>query len=312
MKRLFTFPRMGKYTDIFAQLIPDLGLEIILPPEISSNTVQLGVKHSPEMMCYPFKITLGQSIEAIEAGATDIVMYNNCGTCRYRQYYIIQDLILKNIGYNVTMHQLRPTTLINDIRSLNPKNSYAKIWKAIRKAWKGVIDLEEMATSKIDNEKVNIAVIGEIYVNLEPFMNMNLFRKIQMYGARAHTKVKVEHLVTDRHSMVRKQLIRKGDDDYMKKARKFLDGDLGGHGVQNIRDTLYYTDHNIDGVIHVLPLSCMPEVTIEPVINKICQDTKTPLLRLNVDETNSEVNVDTRLETFVELLKRKKARKVTA
>ena len=52
--------------------------------------------------------------------------------------------------------------------------------------------------------------------------------------------------------------------------------------------------------------NCMPETTVESIIDNICQKNKIPLLRLPIDETNSEANVNTRLETFIELVKRRK------
>lgn len=301
MTKIFTIPAMGKYTDIFLKTMEKLDLEVMRPLEITSTTIQLGVKHSPDMICYPFKITLGNFIEAIEQGATDLVIYNSCGTCRFRQYHIMQDLILKDLGYDVKMHQIRPTSLLRDIKNLNPDNSYLKIWKVVRETWKIVKNMEENYHSEIEKDKINIAIVGEIYTILEPAMNANLIRKLQMHGAKVHTFINVRHLITDSSP-----LLKKKDDHFMKKAKSYLDGELGGHAVQNIRDTLYFTENNIDGIIHILPLSCMPETTIEPVLNKLCNESKTPLLRLSIDETNSEVNMDTRIETFIELIKRRK------
>ena len=67
----------------------------------------------------------------------------------------------------------------------------------------------------------------------------------------------------------------------------------------------YYelVDKNIGGVIHLLPMSCMPETSIEPFVNTICRDSNTPLLRIPIDENTAEANLETRLETFVELIK---------
>ena len=50
----------------------------------------------------------------------------------------------------------------------------------------------------------------------------------------------------------------------------------------------------------------MPETLGEPIINKICSDNNIPLLRIPIDENNSEANLETRIETFCELIKWKK------
>ncbi|MHC5161326.1 MAG: 2-hydroxyacyl-CoA dehydratase, partial [Planctomycetota bacterium] len=86
-------------------------------------------------------------------------------------------------------------------------------------------------------------------------------------------------------------------------AQKYLNGTLGGHGLENISHLLELVDKNIGGVIHLLPMSCMPETSIEPFVNTICRDSNTPLLRIPIDENTAEANLETRLETFVELIK---------
>jgi len=93
---------------------------------------------------------------------------------------------------------------------------------------------------------------------------------------------------------------------YKKRAKTYLNGKLGGHGFENIYNTMYLLDRGIDGIIHLLPLSCMPETTVEPILDKICLEHNIPLLRLPIDETRSEMNFETRLETFVDLIKRRK------
>lgn len=71
--RVFCFPRIGKYTRVFYNLLEGLGLKVLPPPPITEQTVKLGVRYSADMMCYPFKITLGNFIEAIEGGANCLI-----------------------------------------------------------------------------------------------------------------------------------------------------------------------------------------------------------------------------------------------
>tara|TARA_Y100000310_G_C20683739_1_gene817652 strand:+ start:840 stop:1754 length:915 start_codon:yes stop_codon:yes gene_type:complete len=301
-ERIFCIPRMGKYTPLFIDILEELNLKVMPTPPISQNTIKLGVKYSPEMICYPFKVILGSYIECLELGATDLVMYNNCGKCRLRHYYIIQDLIMKQLGYKFNMHQLRPIYLISDIKKLNNKNSYIKILKMMKKYWSRIKLQEKDYHKQINPDKINIGVVGEIFTVLEPAINLDLINRLKKKNVKVHTFVSIIHLIKERFGL---DLIF--PDKNTKKARSFIDGiHVGGHAIPNIKATLHFSENNIDGVIHIMPLTCMPESTIEPILNKICYDNSIPLLRLNVDETNSELNFETRIETFVELLKRKK------
>lgn len=303
-EKVFCIPKMGRYTDIFVEALKELGLNVMQTPDISAKTVKLGVKYSPDMICYPFKVSLGNFIECLEAGATDLIMYNNCGRCRYRQYYIMQDLIIKGLDYKFTMHQIRPKRLLADLKRLNPKNSYFKVINVVRKYWKEIKNLEDSYNAEINPEEINIGIVGEIFTVLEPQVNMHLMTKLRKRYVKAHTLVNIRHLITN---VFGGKIFKKNPD--LEAAKAYIDGgEIGGHGVENIRDTIHFVNNKIDGVIHLLPLSCMPETTIEPVLNKICYDANIPILRISIDETNSELNTETRLETFIELIKRKKQR----
>jgi predicted nucleotide-binding protein (sugar kinase/HSP70/actin superfamily) len=96
------------------------------------------------------------------------------------------------------------------------------------------------------------------------------------------------------------------DRKYKKISRGYLNGFLGGHAYENIYNTQKLIDDGVDGIVHLAPLSCMPESTIEPFVNDICYKSDIPILRLYIDEANSEANTNTRIEAFVELLEKKR------
>ena len=105
-----------------------------------------------------------------------------------------------------------------------------------------------------------------------------------------------------------KKLRLKKPTKHKKQVDKYLNGELGGHGRENLFHLLELIDENIEGIIHILPMSCMPEVTIEPCVNSICRKSKIPLLRIPIDENTAEANLETRLETFIELIKMRRSK----
>lgn len=78
--------------------------EIIEIPNITSKTIELGNKYSPEFLCTPFKYTLGSLIESINLGADTLIQIG--GGCRYGYYYKLQETILKDLNYNVKFYNL--------------------------------------------------------------------------------------------------------------------------------------------------------------------------------------------------------------
>jgi predicted nucleotide-binding protein (sugar kinase/HSP70/actin superfamily) len=51
-----------------------MGAEVILPDPTNRNDVKIDVKDSPEFVCFPFKTTLGDFVNAIEKGADTLAL----------------------------------------------------------------------------------------------------------------------------------------------------------------------------------------------------------------------------------------------
>ena len=302
-ERIVSFPRMGKeYTNLFKDMLDEFGLNVITPPPNSEKTIKFGVKHSSNMICYPFKTTLGNFKEVLDAGANTLLMWDSRGRCRFRHYWILQEFILKNLGYKFEIY---PITLnfFSTLRTLNPSLSYFKIIKILRKYWKKLKKLDEQQFSK---DKLNIGIIGEVYCCLEESVNYDIKHKLKKSGVNPYFTITLSEFIKESIEIALKLNIHK--KKYKEQARKYLNGPIGGHGFENIYNTLWIIENKINGIIHLLPLSCAPETTIEPIIDNICNKNNIPLLRLPIDETNSEANIMTRLETFIELVKRKNER----
>ena len=75
-------PHMGNIYIPFKALFQRLGIDYAMPPVNNLHTLSLGVKHSPEGLCIPFKLTLGNLIEAAEMGADTMLMPGGNGICR--------------------------------------------------------------------------------------------------------------------------------------------------------------------------------------------------------------------------------------
>ncbi len=93
-----TFPHLGTM-HIFCKAIAETaGIPYIVPPETSRKTLTLGVQHSNECICLPFKIILGNFIEALQMGADTIVMVGSGPPCRLGLYDLVQKVILEDMG----------------------------------------------------------------------------------------------------------------------------------------------------------------------------------------------------------------------
>lgn len=96
-----TFPHFGNTYIASKALFEGLGISCIVPPQSSKKSLQIGSEHSPDDICLPFKIMIGNYIQSIEMGADTIVIAGSCGPCRFGEYCELQMKIIKGLGYDV-------------------------------------------------------------------------------------------------------------------------------------------------------------------------------------------------------------------
>ena len=95
-----SFPHMGDYyvpaKFLLTHIFPNI--EVEPAPPITSKTIEIGSKYSPDFVCTPFKYTLGSMIESLEKGANVLIQAG--GGCRYGYYSELQIQILKDFNYS--------------------------------------------------------------------------------------------------------------------------------------------------------------------------------------------------------------------
>ena len=96
---LVSFPNMGPNWVAFKTLFTTLGLDVIVPDPTNREAIKVGVKYSPEFVCFPFKSTLGDFKNALDKGADTLIMAIDCGPCRFGFYASVQERILRDMGY---------------------------------------------------------------------------------------------------------------------------------------------------------------------------------------------------------------------
>ena len=130
-------PHLGNLNLTLDDLFRRLGCEYIKPPPTSTKTLQLGAKHSPEFACLPLKINIGNFIEALELGADTLIMAGGHGPCRFGYYGIVEERILRDLGYEFDFLMLEP---FNDgkrafyriFAAISPGLTVRKLWKILK------------------------------------------------------------------------------------------------------------------------------------------------------------------------------------
>jgi predicted nucleotide-binding protein (sugar kinase/HSP70/actin superfamily) len=125
LERIIAIPRIGFYSEVIEKAVRGIGLNVMPTTVITQDVIKKGVKHSSDMMCFPFKVVLGCFIDALDKGANTLIMWGDQDTlCRIGQYYNIADQILHDLGYKFEMINIPPTLhgLVSKLCQMTKKN----------------------------------------------------------------------------------------------------------------------------------------------------------------------------------------------
>ena len=355
-----SFPHMGNIYVAWEMALKTMGVEAYIPPYTSKKTLSLGTKNSPEAICLPYKLILGNFIEAIEGGVDYVSMITSPGICRLGEYGRNIEQVLHDLGYSANYIELSLYDgfkgMIDYLVRLSGSKNYFKIFKAIflatrtvfmvdelqsflsyyrareihrgdsEKAFNHAIKLirnangyreltkahkqglKELSNVKIDKNKdvLHVDLTGEIYIVNDEFSNQNMERELGAMGVQVRRSLTISSFLKD---AIIPKMFKKGEthlERAYRLAKPYLMRDIGGDALECISDVLYAKERNVDGLIHVSPFTCMPEIMSQNIFPKMREDTNLPILSLIMDEQTGRAGYITRLEAFVDLMRRKK------
>ncbi|HEA70937.1 hypothetical protein LCGC14_0927800 [marine sediment metagenome] len=361
---ILSFPCMGPNVIAFKTLFEQLGIDVVLPDPTNREAIKIGVKYSPEFVCFPFKATLGDFVNAIKKGADTLVMAVDCGPCRFGFYGAVQERLLHDMGYkDVKVIPLDQSDLLNfkwvktlqDISGKRDLFAYSKFVKAVifflKKAkllsdiqtaeglfrayernqgdttevYKTVINKLDQANTlkelrrfkKVIKEIFNtidvdrtrtplrVAVFGEIHISLEPFVNVDIRRKLGEMGLEIHQNLSLWDWVSHKFHL---NFHRKWLEHL---SHPYVPMDIGGECQWVLGEYIDRAQSGFDGAYHLYPFTCMPEVTARTIItNKLKKMYDLPIIYFSFDDQSGTEGMRTRLEAFYDLMESRRKHKL--
>lgn len=360
IKKKISFPHMGTISYAWSAALRIIGCEPYVEPYTSKKSLSLGTKHSPEAICLPYKLILGNFIEAIEGGTDYVAMITSPGCCRLGEYGKCIENALRDLGYEAKYLELQLYDgikgMYNFLKTASGKNNPALFTKAIiiailkvfmidkleaqlsyyrarevkqgqaerhyNKALKYIDENdtifglkkaqklvnEEMKKVEINPKKevLNVDITGEIYVVNDEFSNQNIERELGRMGVQVRRSLTVSSFLKD---AIIPKMFRKGETHLQRAdrlAKPYLMRDIGGDALECVSDVAYANERGIDGIIHLSPFTCMPEIMSQNIFPAMREDCEIPILPLILDEQTGRAGYITRIEAFVDLMRRRK------
>ena len=354
------FPHMGNIYIAWSAALRKVGVEPFIPPYTSKKTLSLGTKNSPEAICLPYKLILGNFIEAIEGGADYVAMIASPGCCRLGEYGACINNALHDMGYHANYLELtlydgikglydflakvsgkkdyilftkaiilaiRKVFLLDDLQA---KLSYCRARevvygeseKAFKKALKYVDEAmntrqmnkaKKLAFAEMDKvnldetrEVLHVDITGEIYLVCDRFSNQDIVKELGKMGVETRKSLTVSGFLKD---AIIPKIFKKGETHLQRAnrlAKPYLMRDIGGDALESVSDVAYADERGIDGIIHISPFTCMPEIMSQNIFPAMRENCEVPILPLIMDEQTGKAGYLTRLEAFVDLMRRRK------
>lgn len=160
------------------------------------------------------------------------------------------------------------------------------------------------------SEIIRIMLVGEIFIVLEPGTNFHLEENLSLTGVEVNRTVFFSDWL--KKALILSPLGVNWQKEYADLAGPYLTRFIGGHGLESVAYTMKAIKEGYDGIIHLAPFGCMPEVVAVDIIQHISREKRFPTLSLLLDEHASDTGIFTRVEAFVDLMKNRKKRSRTA
>ncbi|NHJ49626.1 MAG: hypothetical protein FK733_17685 [Asgard group archaeon] len=190
--------------------------------------------------------------------------------------------------------------LYQEIIDTKRRSAFRKLKKRIPDVFKDRVEID------LVENPVKVVVVGEIYAVLEPGMNQDLNKRINEMGVIAKTGVTLRKY-TDIGAKIN-PFIKEPHKVAAKAAKEYIPHYCGGDAQHTIGDAILYKKKGYDGLIQLYPFTCMPELMAKDILPKVQQDIGMPKYSLVFDEKADGAAIQTRLEAFINMLKRKKFR----
>ncbi len=298
----------------------ELGMEVVFSPPTNKGILDLGVKDTVNDACIPVKVfhghvaALRDKVDCIfiprlisfKGSITLCPKFLGLPDMVKSSVENLPSLVVENLHLNRRYFAL-PRFFLRVGKRFT--NNVWLIWRAYFKAlhsWKiykaqllqgyypaakGTRDVVMVPGRKRNEGSLKLAVLAYPYVLYDPFMSINLLKSLEKMG--------VDTYIPD--SMQPTQL---------KRAKRHLPLNLFWYYSSQVTWTslyfLYEEKHKVDGIIHVTAFGCGPDAMVDKLIELEARKNKMPFITITIDEHTGEAGMSTRLEAFVDMLKKRK------
>lgn len=272
-----------------------LGCNVVLSPETNKQIVELGTNNTIDECCLSYKIYIGHVLylskicdyilitRACDYGKKDKVCTRLNGTYDEIKHKIPKEQIL---DYDIEYTKLKfPIFGFIKIGLKFTKNIFKIIYsyfKATKKQNKYNINQANNEKNKLSKQSKKILILSHFYNIQDKFISKYIIDYLEENNIIPIYSNKLDKKITRDFSLYFSQTL------YWKYSKEMI-------------GSIYYTKNMIDGIIFISTYPC----GIDSLVNNlaILKNKDLPILNLIIDENITELSLETKLESFIDILK---------
>lgn len=274
--------RYGYYAEVQKQILKDLGYNFEFYSLTETDSVAI-------LSVYKTIKILNPKLNFFK------YLYYLALTFKMVHYMDKMDVYIRaNIGFEVVAHSF-DNLLEEMLESFSKVNSFVGLSKNYYKYNRLFKKIEINKPKKT----IRIGVIGELYTSMEPFSNYDLEKLLASMNVEVRRFTNITYLIITK---------RFNNKKLLKICNKYCKYPIGADGMDNIARAISLALEGYDGLIHIKPFGCTPEIGAMHILNKVSEDYKIPIIYFTFDNQTSIEGIRTRLEAFYDMIKMRRSK----
>lgn len=160
---------------------------------------------------------------------------------------------------------------------------------------------------RADADPLRVGLLGEFFMALEPCCNFSIEERLGHMGVEVTRGAYISDWAK---VWLFLEAVGLGHGGKVKKAaRPYLRREVSGDAMQSVGETVLHAKEGFDGIVHIQPFTCMPEIIAQNLLPRVSKEHDIPVISIILDEQTGETGVQTRLEAFVDLMERRRHRR---
>ena len=283
-----------RYGVLWKNFFEYLECNVVLSPETNSKIIELGVNNTIDECCLSYKIYVGHVIHlskicdyvlisrVCDYGKKDKVCTRLNGTYDDIKHKIPEDQIL---DYDIEYTKLK-FPILGFIKmglqfTKNPIKIIYSYFRAKNKQKKYDLNQANYEKNKLQKTNKKILILSHFYNIQDKFISKYITNYLEENNIIPIYSNKLDRKITKDFSLYFSNTL------YWKYSKEMI-------------GSLYYSKNMIDGIIFISTYPC----GIDSLVNNlaILKNKELPILNLLIDENITEISLETKLESFIDIL----------